>query len=227
MILVLVLSDPQRIGSDTQTAMVAAGCSNFLMTAVLGVLFISWVYRASTNALALGAVDMRFDPVWSVLWWFIPLYSVFRPLQVVKELWQASDPETRYPVPLTAGPSPWWITAWWVLFLLGSCATSLHIETARQFPEAHNGVWRSFAVAAIVIAAARLISACLAIRLIWSIHGRQEARQAALVKATPSVVEASNDNKGTSWLSHLAQSRPGAAESSAAAPDRTSSLDQT
>ena len=89
-----------------------------------GVVFLMWLYRARSNLRALGAEDVRWSPGWSIAFWFIPVMSLFRPYQVVKETWQASDPASlpgwrRDPPPDIFG---WW----WGLFLvywLGSNAT--------------------------------------------------------------------------------------------------------
>jgi hypothetical protein len=49
-----------------------------------------WLYRASANARALGARGMEFTPGWTVGWFFIPVFNLFRPYQAVNELWRAS-----------------------------------------------------------------------------------------------------------------------------------------
>ncbi len=57
--------------------------------------FLMWIHRANRNARALGAQDMRFTPGWSVGWFFVPLLSLWKPYQAMKEIWRASqDPHT-------------------------------------------------------------------------------------------------------------------------------------
>src|SRR5262249_10435321 len=95
----------------------------FLITCML--VFLMWLYRARSNLPALGVTDVRWSPGWSIGWWFIPIISLFRPYQLVKETWQASDPTSlsgwsREPPPGIFG---WW----WALYLvsnLGISATS-------------------------------------------------------------------------------------------------------
>jgi hypothetical protein len=80
------------------------------------IVFLMWLYRARSNLPALGAADVRWSPGWSIAWWFIPIMSLFRPYQVVKETWQASDPES-FPV-WRREPPPAIYGWWWGLFLV-------------------------------------------------------------------------------------------------------------
>ena len=79
------------------------------------IVFLMWLYRARSNLPALGAADVRWSPGWSIAWWFIPIMSLFRPYQVVKETWQASDPTSlsRWSSDRPPGIYGWW----WGLFL--------------------------------------------------------------------------------------------------------------
>jgi hypothetical protein len=78
--------------------------------------FLMWLHRAYDNLPALGVTDRRWSPGWAVGWWFIPIMSLFRPYQLVKEVWQASAP--------TASPAwrnqalPDFFRWWWGLLLL-------------------------------------------------------------------------------------------------------------
>ena len=54
------------------------------------VLMLKWIYRSNYNARQLGAQDMQFSPGWSVGWFFVPVLQLWKPFQVVKELFQAS-----------------------------------------------------------------------------------------------------------------------------------------
>jgi hypothetical protein len=55
------------------------------------VLFLAWVYLASSNLPALGVAGLRYRPGWSVGWFLLPIANVFMPYLVIKELWQASS----------------------------------------------------------------------------------------------------------------------------------------
>ena len=62
----------------------------FLVTAGL---WLAWFRRAYLNLPALGARRLRFRPWWAVGAWLVPVFSLFRPKQVLNDVWRASDPE--------------------------------------------------------------------------------------------------------------------------------------
>jgi serine/threonine protein kinase len=62
----------------------------FLVTAAL---WLAWFRRAYLNLPALGARRLRFRPWWAVGAWLLPVFSLFRPKQVLNDIWRASDPE--------------------------------------------------------------------------------------------------------------------------------------
>ncbi|HHL31367.1 MAG TPA: DUF4328 domain-containing protein, partial [Oceanospirillales bacterium] len=59
----------------------------FLISAII---ILNWLYKANQNAHQLGAKNMQFTPGWSIGWYFVPLASLFKPYQAMKELWQTS-----------------------------------------------------------------------------------------------------------------------------------------
>jgi len=62
----------------------------FLITAWL---WLAWFRRAYLNLPALGARRLRFRPWWAVGAWLLPVFSLFRPKQLLNDIWRASDPE--------------------------------------------------------------------------------------------------------------------------------------
>ena len=132
-ILLALASAATNLG-DTRAARVLAGdgastgdlylwvgvvqASWFLVTAGL---WLSWFRRAYLNLPALGARRLRYRPWWAVGAWLVPVFSLFRPKQVLDDVWRASDPALppdqadawrRQPVARLLG--------WWWLAFLGS-----------------------------------------------------------------------------------------------------------
>jgi hypothetical protein len=62
----------------------------FLVTAGL---WLAWFRRAYRNLPALGARRLRFRPWWAVGAWLLPVFSLFRPKQLLNDIWRASSPE--------------------------------------------------------------------------------------------------------------------------------------
>jgi hypothetical protein len=52
--------------------------------------FFMWVYRINSNTHALRVVGMKFTPGWAVGWFFVPLASLWKPYQVLKEIWNSN-----------------------------------------------------------------------------------------------------------------------------------------
>jgi tRNA A-37 threonylcarbamoyl transferase component Bud32 len=62
----------------------------FLVTAGM---WLAWFRRAYLNLPALGARRLRFRPWWAVGAWLLPVFSLFRPKQLLNDIWRASDPD--------------------------------------------------------------------------------------------------------------------------------------
>ena len=99
----------------------------FLVTAWL---WLAWFRRAYLNLPALGARRLRFRPWWAVGAWLVPVFSLFRPKQVLNDIWRASDPGLppeqgdtwrRRPVAELLG---WW----WLSFLASVFVRSITTE---------------------------------------------------------------------------------------------------
>jgi len=63
---------------------------HMLVFIVSGFLILKWIYRANYNARQLGAEGMNFTPGWSVGWYFVPIATLWKPYQAMKEIWKAS-----------------------------------------------------------------------------------------------------------------------------------------
>jgi hypothetical protein len=63
------------------------------------IVLLMWIYRINSNTRSLGAAaDMKYTPGWSVGWFFIPIANIWKPYQVLKELWISNHP-SHIPVP--------------------------------------------------------------------------------------------------------------------------------
>ena len=86
---------------------------------VTAVFFLIWIYRAHKNLNALGATELKYSPGWAVGGFFVPLLNIFRPYQVVAEIWKASSKGAR-----RGGGTNWkfeqipaYFGLWWGLWL--------------------------------------------------------------------------------------------------------------
>ena len=134
----------------------------FILSAVM---FCVWAFRANKNVRALGVSHMRFTPGWCVIWFFVPIMSLFKPYQAIKEIYIHSNPELSEP-PRYESESVqlvgWWWTAWIAALMFASFSD----------PNAQNiSIWGSTPAQVTGI-----LAALLAIGVVITVHRRQERK---------------------------------------------------
>ncbi|NQT73485.1 MAG: DUF4328 domain-containing protein [Chloroflexi bacterium] len=84
--------------------------------------FLLWVYTAYANLPALGVKDSKFSTGNAIGWFFVPVFNLFRPYQVMDEIWNGSNPNVAGDAHRTQNTSSssalighWW---GWFLFTL-------------------------------------------------------------------------------------------------------------
>ena len=85
-----------RLTAEMLGLSVAQGPSDtesVVLLPVLFALFLSWVYRKYSNLSRLKVGGLRCKPDMAVGWFFVPVINLFMPYLIIKQLWQASDPE--------------------------------------------------------------------------------------------------------------------------------------
>ena len=93
--------------------------------------FLRWIRRASENLAPLGVGGQRFSPGWAVGAWFVPIVWLFRPYQVMAEIWRGSRPEIdpENPDAWTDFPASRLLGFWWAGWLLSSWIGTLVIRS--------------------------------------------------------------------------------------------------
>jgi hypothetical protein len=138
--------------------------------------FLMWFHRAHRNLRALGATELRFTPGWAVGWWFMPVYSIYRPYQVMKEIWQGSNPATRPGIEESPWPTP--STAmvgwWWGLFLFMCAAQWFSDQVVKQAHSIEDTMAASWVK--IGFCAITAVAALLAILVVRRVTANQEER---------------------------------------------------
>jgi hypothetical protein len=132
-----------------------------------GIIFLKWIYRSYKNIQGFGAQGLRFSPGWAVGYYFIPILSLIRPVQVMGEIWRASDDPRDWP----RRPGSWLIASWWTLFLIYTGITQISLELAIQATT--NEQWTLAAVLAILGDFFSIPLSLAALRLVTEIYRRQ------------------------------------------------------
>jgi hypothetical protein len=125
-----------------------------------------FLVRANKNARKISDAPMAFTPG-SMVWWFaVPVFSLFKPYQAVREVWTQSTPLfDDGQVPVTSNLLGLWWGAWLASTVV-SRITSLTLRSAE--PATHNAIAAFDNILAVALCA-------LAIQLVRGLDGRQRA----------------------------------------------------
>ena len=83
------------------------GLVQMVLGIVTGVTFLRWIYRSNKNLRMLSDEAMTFTPGWSVGWYFVPFANLYKPYQVMKEIWTVSHKSEASNHAIVGW---WWIT---------------------------------------------------------------------------------------------------------------------
>lgn len=86
------------------------------MSVIAWAMVLMWTYRTNKNCRGFGAQGMRFTPGWTVGWHFVPVMNLFRPYQVMQEIWKVSTD----PVTWQKQAGSLLIKWWWFVYLVGT-----------------------------------------------------------------------------------------------------------
>jgi len=119
-----------------------------LAVAVAGIAFLVWFRRAWRNLKSLGGRDLKYSTAWAVGGFFVPILNLYRPIQVMREVWHGSDPSNLErdlqpdgPQIRNQLPTPAMIAWWWglldVSMLLGRTAIRIVLGDGSTIDQLH------------------------------------------------------------------------------------------
>lgn len=141
--------------------------------------FLLWYSRAYRNLTALGVPFLRYGPRWAVASWFIPILGLFRPKQVMNDVWRGSNPElgeaaVRRPGAGEVSPLVHW---WWAMWLLSNWVGTLAVRYTFRSGDPTPEDLRSEAAGYVLADIADVVVGVLAILVIRAVTERQEKRR--------------------------------------------------
>jgi Domain of unknown function (DUF4328)/Protein of unknown function (DUF2510) len=114
------------VGQEANDAVDAffGGCSVFfLAVAGIGVLFVTWMWRAARNNQSFGRPG-ALHPAWAIGGWFIPLGSLVLPAIQIQQIWRGADGTVPRDDPgwrrARSSPQVW---AWWTAYVVAQALT--------------------------------------------------------------------------------------------------------
>lgn len=123
------------------------------------IVFARWIYVAGRNLVEAGMDELDFTPAARIWWFFVPVASLFKPFQGMRELWNAS----RNVWPHDTNESL--VSVWWGLWLLANFI-GYFVAVLSQEGQGLLGLWLS--------CAAEIAVAVVAIVMIRGIARGQE-----------------------------------------------------
>jgi hypothetical protein len=144
----------------------------FFSTALV---FLIWFYRVYKNLIPLRAEYLDTTPGWAVGYWFIPILTLFRPFQVMRDIWNESDPEFDPELNFLSQSSgtPALLGFWWASWLCTLLFTNASNFILRSNGNASLNYFPYFLLPS---AAISVVAAILAILIIKKVSQRQDER---------------------------------------------------
>lgn len=108
---------------------------------ISGIAFLMWFHRSHRNLPALGAENLQYSPRWATGGFFVPILHLYRPFQVMQEVWTESDPYSVKDAndfmeqPASNALVGWWWALWIIGGILGQAAfrVTMHAESAETY----------------------------------------------------------------------------------------------
>jgi hypothetical protein len=104
-----VLADATARDHEVRLAATAV----ILTDVVAAVVFITWLYRLVSDIDRRRPGTLHHGTGWAIGGWFVPIWSWFRPKQVVDDAWRSASPANAWTT-----RSPWWVNGWWAAWVI-------------------------------------------------------------------------------------------------------------
>ena len=135
------------------------------------VVFIRWIHAAYRNLEVVAPSEKRYSPGWAIGSWFVPIMNLFRPKQMINDVWRAGDAK---PGVLLLG--------WWLLWILSNFVVN---AAGRSYMRADTPEeLRTGSALYMVSDAMGALAAFLAILVVRRATDRLDARAAAAAQPT-------------------------------------------
>jgi hypothetical protein len=135
------------------------------------ILVLVWKYRTNKNCHGFGANDMRFTPGWAVGWHFVPIMNLFRPYQVMQEIWKVSTNPITWQDQRSSALIKWWWFSYLISGFFGKYSAKLSMKGV--FKEETLDQLGLITTATIFSNCALIVSTILTILMISEIHEKQ------------------------------------------------------
>lgn len=103
------------------------------------IFFLMWLHRVYKNLTALNVQGLQASPGWAVGYWFIPIANLFKPLQIVNEVYHSSNSENLNKGYSFSDNSTIMLTGfWWACWLVSGFARRIAGSIERAAKDVTN-----------------------------------------------------------------------------------------
>jgi len=111
------------------------------------ILFLNWFRRAYGNLHRLSVSNLKYSETMTIWAWFIPIISLFRPVQIMNEIWNETQKKIKQlDASYTFKDLGLPVTLWWILFIVSNfigryvMKTGFKDETIEQLIEGSQAI---------------------------------------------------------------------------------------
>ncbi len=142
-----------------------------LLFIACAVVFVRWKVAAYRLLPELTGTDTEHEPPWAGWAYVVPILNLFRPFQIMRELWDGSEPSRLHVLLDSERDGRWMLGAWWGLWLCGGFLGRIGRAVERGNP-AHDALWALQIGSTLLLA----VAAVLAALIVRAVDAHQQAR---------------------------------------------------
>lgn len=135
------------------------GIVQFVVLLATSIMFLVWLHGAYKYTSTFASTPLQYTPGWAVGWWFVPILWLWKPYQVMRELWVVSMPSADSTNPAQPPKSAGVLVWWWVAYLtmnVVSIIETRYYNAASTVNAIINASWISIGSIGVTIVAALL-----------------------------------------------------------------------
>ena len=130
------------------------------------VVFIMWMYRAYENIAAVEPGGRRFESGWAIGGWFVPFLAMWRPKEMMNDIWRAGDTHQGFAIGLV-----WWLL-WLILTPYGWASGGAYRDA--QTPEEIRGASTALLIGDLLTATTAVLAIAVAVQATRRLDRRVE-----------------------------------------------------
>ena len=155
----------------------AVGVVTLLAWIFAAATFIRWLHGAYQNVDVVAAAERRYGHGWAIGAWFVPFLNLWRPKQIVNDVWRAGGRDADHAQPGVL------LLSWWALWIIADVAIRI---AGNSYADAETPEeWRTGTIVWLVGDGLSLVTALLAVAVVRFSTERLDGRAAAQAAAPP------------------------------------------